>query len=302
MSSEAETGAEAARFAIPSGPLRSFRGAALIQYEGEVPREAASGTMDLELLYRGTRESMVATVSNGAFEVEIPTQVRVVLRGATFEGQSVHFEAPKGPFDPSGNDYALVGIVSPAIRLIVRDGSMGTPLGDVSVHRAEEATSAWMDAERDAGEVVIDSAPSPVRLPHIDATRPVWLRVTAPGYAATHILVDPRKASEQTVQLWPSADLTVNVRGKGRNRLRMLVLTRDEGGGVTPHTGTFGANHKAVEKGPSSFSFPIQGLAALPHTITAKGYDPKGVIVQLGEPVKVDLRPNDVRSIELHID
>jgi hypothetical protein len=289
--------------AIPDGPVRSFHGAALIQHEGELVREAAAGTIELDLLHRGARKRVVATVSGGRFAIDVPVAARLLLVGGRFEDQDVHFEAPRGPFDPTDDDYALIGMVTRRFELDVRDGGQGSPVAGVTVRRAEDATSAVLgDEGGPAGELVLEGATSPVWLPHIDAKRPVWLSVSAPGYAPTHVLVDPRKSGEKVVNLWPSADLTVRVTGAERGRLRMLVLTRDEGSGRTPHAGAFGVADPAVQSGPGEVLFPIRGLAAIPHTIQAKGYDPRGVTVDLGEPVRVDLGPGDSRTIEVRLD
>lgn len=287
---------------IPTAPVRSFHGAALIQREGELLSQAESGTIELDAVYRGARKRFIGTIEQGRFAIDVPRVARLVLVGGQFDGDEVHFDDPKGPFDPTDDDYALIGVVTPSYRLIVQDGGQRSPLRDVVVRRADDATSATMGDIKASGEVVLDDGTSPIKLPHIDVRRPVWLAVTAPGYAATHVMVDPRKTGEKTVNLWPSADLSIKVTGKGRGRLRVLLLTRDEGNGVTPHAGTFGISSPGVKTNPSDITFPLKGLAGIPHTIRAKGYDRRGVTVDLGEPLHVDLGPNDGRTIEFRID
>lgn len=297
------------REAIPRTPTRSFRGAALIQEKDQLIRGARTGSIDLDMLYRGVRERMSISVSNGQFAADVPRAVRLELVGGVFENKPVHFERPVGQFDPTDSDYALIGVVTPAVTLEVVDGAQGTPLQDVTVARADGATSASL-GEPTAETVsvstesaaLVSGAASPITLPYVRATGPIWFAVSAPGYAPTNVLVDPRESSNTRVRLYPSADLTVRVTGPARGALRTLVLVRDEGEGRTPHTATFTASHPGVEATPDALVFPIRGLAGITHTVRAKGLGENAVTRDLGSILRVDLNAGDERTVELRIE
>ena len=292
---------------IPRTPTRSFRGAALIQEKDQLVRGARTGTIELDLLYRGVRERTSISVSNGQFQADVPRAVRLELVGGIFESKPVHFEKPQGQFDPTDSDYALIGVVTPAVTLDVVDGAQASPLQDITITRANDATSAVLGERAPTQDTaspppLVTGATSPVTLPYIDAQRPVWLSVSATGYAATNVLIDPRKPQNASVRLYPSANLKVRVTGSARGALRMLVLTRDEGEGRTPHTGTFTVSHPSVETTPNALVFPIRGLAGITHSIRAMGYDESGVTTDLGKTLRVDLNANDEQTVELRID
>lgn len=283
------------------GPLRSFHGIALIQFKSELIRESASGTLEIDVIGSGARRRVQGIVAAGQFDVEVPVNARLVLCGGEFDGHEVYFEKPKGPFDPTDDQYALVGMVAPRFQLIVRDGITGSPLRSASVHRANDVTSAWLEGEPFTGEEVTVDQPSPITLPFIDTKRPVWLRVSAPEYAGTHVLVDPREDGEREVRLWPSANLSVRVTGPGRNRLKMLLAARLDPSGQKLHAATLSITDPNIARGPDSITFPIRGLAGVGHVLVARGFNAKSQVIELGQ-IEVSLGPRDAKSVEFRLE
>ena len=283
------------------GPMRSFHGTALIQFEGQLIRQSAGGTLEIDVIGGGARTRIEGVVAAGHFDIEVPVNGRLILCGGELDGHEVNFEKPKGPFDPTDDDYALVGLVVPKFRIIARDGITGAPLRSASVYRAEDASSAWLEGGDFAGEEVITDEPSPITLPFIETNRPVWLRITAPEYAGTHVLVDPREDGEREVRLWPSANLTVRVTGPGRNRLRVLTAARLDPGGDKLHAATFSMTHPQIQRGPDSITFPIHGLAGVGHVLVARGVNPKSQVVALGQ-MEITLGPRDDKTVEFRLE
>lgn len=283
------------------GPMRSFHGAALIQFKGELIREAAGGTLELDVIGGGAKTRIQGNVAAGEFNVQVPVNARLILQGGELNGHDVYFEKPKGPFDPTDDHYALVGMVVPRFQLTVRDGLTGTPLRTASVHRAADVTSAWLEGGSLAGDEVTVDQPSPITLPFIDTNRPVWLRVSAPDYAGTHVLVDPRDDGDREVRLWPSAELTVRVTGPGRHRLKMLLAARLDPSGQKLHAATLSISDPHIQKGPDSITFPIQGLAGVSHVLVARGFNAKSQVTELGQ-IEVSLGPRDTKSVEFRLE
>lgn len=285
------------------GPTRPFRGIVMTQPEGQRPVQALSGTLHLELLQGGSRTPLDIELPGGRFDAEVPLRARLVLLGGEVDGTRVRFEAPRGPFDPVPQDYALVALPIPEIRLVVREGGQGVPLSSVTVTLADEPTSCWLGDQTAAPTrtPLAKDTPSPVLLPHLDAGHPTWLRVSAEDYAATHVRVDPRKPQTKEVRLFPWAELDLRIAGPKADQVRMIVLGRIESETSKPHVATLERRHPAVEKGPSGVTFPIRGLAALPHEVVAKGYDGKGRTFDLGS-TRVVLEPGVRKSLELRLD
>lgn len=284
-----------------AGPTRPFRGIVMTQPEGQRPVQARFGSLDLEILRGGTRTPLTLDLPEGRFDAEVPAGARLVLKGGLFEGTRVRFEAPRGPFDPSPEEYALVAIPVPEIVLQVVEGGQDVPLSAVSVSRAEDPTGSWLGDTPPSYAVLVEEAESPVTLPDLEAKRPIWLRVSAEGYAATHVMIDPRKPGEKTVRLHPAGELDLRVSGRRRGDLRMIVLGREEPDGRTPHVATFNVTGSEIERDQDGVLFPIRGLAALPHRIVAKGMDRFGRVVDLGE-VEVAVEPGLRRTATLRVD
>jgi hypothetical protein len=280
--------------------LQAFRGAALIHREGERPEPVSNGTLSMEIWTRGERETVEASILEGRFEVEIPRAARVRLTGGLFEGERVRFRGLRTPFDPSEEDHAIVGVPYPLNVLRVVDGGQGSALTGVRVRRTDDESAALLADVVDEGEVLIADGVAPVILPWIESSAPVRLRVSAPGYAAANVMVDPNVAGDREVRLWPSSDLTVRVTGAGRDKLRALVLFREETGGVRPVAGMFAPSDPGVTKELDALVFDVKGVAGLPHRIVAKGYDGKGRTVDLAE-TRIVLGPGEARAVTLRI-
>lgn len=285
----------------PLGPTRPFRGIVMSQAKGERPAQARFGRLDLEVLSGGTRTPLTLDLPGGRFDARIPDRARLVLLGGEFEGTPVRFDAPKGPFDPSPEEYALVAIPIPEIRLDVVEGSQDVPLTGVRVARADDPTGSWLGDEAPAFDLLTEGADSPLTLPDLDAQRPIWLRVEADGYAATHVMVDPRRPGQKTVRLHPAGELDLRVSGRRLGDLRTIVMGRDEPDGRRPHVATFNLTGTEIERDQDGLLFPIRGLAARPHHIVAKGMDRYGRVVDLGE-LDVVLEPGLRRTATLRVD
>ncbi|MEM9798766.1 MAG: hypothetical protein AAGA20_00485 [Planctomycetota bacterium] len=277
--------------------MQRFGGYAMLQREGGPPIEAATGRIDFETVIRGQRDLVRADVLRGRFDVEIPAVAFVDVASATLEGNRVRFPSIPPQYDPDESDVVLVGVPFPESVLRVVDGGQRSALGSVTVRRAS-GPSAPLD---DAGEVVVREASAPVVLPWIETAVPVWLSVSAPGYAATNVLVDPTVAGDREVALWPSASLTVRVTGVGRSRLRTLVLFREESDERTPVAAMLEPEHGDARGVSGALVFEIPGVAALPHRILAKGVDGVGRTVDLAE-TRVELEPGQQRDVALRID
>lgn len=284
-----------------AGPTRPFRGIVMSRAEGERPVQARFGRLDLELLIGGTRTPLTLDLAGGRFDARVPTRARLVLLGGDFEGTRVRFEAPKGPFDPSPEEYALVAIPIPEIRLDVVEGSQDVPLTGISVAHANDPTGSWLGDEAPAFDLLIEGAESPLTLPDLGARRPIWLRVRAEGYAATHVMVDPRKPGRKTVRLHPAGELDLRVSGRRVSDLRAIVMGRDEPDGRRPHVATFSLTRPEIQRDQDGVLFPIRGLAARPHHVIAKGVDRRGRLVDLGE-LDVVLEPGLRRTATLRVD
>ncbi len=282
------------------GPTRPFRGIVMSQSEGERPVQARFGRLDLEVLRGGTRTPLTLDLAGGRFDARVPARARLVLLGGDFEGTRVRFDAPKGPFDPSPEEYALVAIPIPEIRLDVVEGSQDVPLTGVSVARAHDPTGSWLGDEAPAFDPLMEGADSPLTLPDLDAQRPLWLRVEADGYAATHVMVDPRKPGQKTVRLHPAGELDLRVSGRRVGDLRTIVMGRDEPDGRRPHVATFSLTGAGIERDQDGVLFPIRGLAARPHHVIAKGVDRYGRVVDLGA-LDVVLEPGLRRTATLRV-
>ncbi len=283
------------------GPMRSFHGTALIQFKDQLIRESGGGTLEIDVIGGGARTRIQGIVAAGQFDIEVPVTARLILRGGELDGHEVYFEKPKGPFDPTDDDYALIGMVSPKFRLVVRDGMTGSPLRSASVHMADDASSAWLEGSPPAGDEVIVDEPSPITLPFIDTKRPVWLRVSAPDYAGTHVLVDPREDGEREVRIWPSANLTVRVTGPGRKRLKGILASRLDPSGKRLHAATFSMTHPSIQRDTDSITFAIRGLAGVGHVFAARGLNSKGQVEDLGQ-IEFSLGPRDEKTVEFRLE
>jgi hypothetical protein len=147
---------------------------------------------------------------------------------------------------------------------------------------------------------VIDRATAPIVLPWMNAQGPIWLRVSAPGYAASNVLIDPNRASEKEIALWPPADLTVRITGPGRTQLRAIVLFLERATGRRAEAAIFTRSLPGVVEDADSITFPVVGLPGAPHRIVAKGYDGRGRAVDLGE-TRVELGANESREVVLRV-
>ncbi|MEL6428721.1 MAG: hypothetical protein AAFU73_06090 [Planctomycetota bacterium] len=279
--------------------MRPFEGFVLMRQEDGPARTVRAGYFDLEIVRFGHRYPQRVDLENGRFAVEVPDDARVSLGAGRFDGTIAHFEKPAGLFDPPSVEYGLEATPTNLVTLVVRDGPSGAPLGEVRVERGATAKSARIGEARDTGrEPLVASSPSPVLLPHLRAEGPVWLRISAPGYATTSELVDPRRSAEREVLLWPAADLDVQVTGPGRAKLKSLVLTRSLPRGETMHVGTFSRTEGSEE--PDGLHFAVRGLAARTHTLSAKGFDKLGRMRELGKAT-VELGAGELGSVQLYL-
>ncbi len=285
--------------AFPTGRMASFHGAALLQREGSPPVGAGSGWIELAVLMGRHQREVTAVVSGGRFDAEIPEIARVLVLSASFDGVAVRFPGLDRPFDPTDDDYALVGIPIPVNVLVPLDAATGTPLAGITVRRGDDATAARLrepsppaadpsaPAVRPAPAIVEDAA-SPITLPWIESTHPVWLHLSKDGYASGSVLVDPNREARREVRLWPSASLTVRLTGPGRERADAVVLLREEGEGRTVHAATFQASGPGVQRSSDAIELIVEGLAARPHQIAVKGHDGRFQVVDLAT-ARIDL-------------
>ena len=121
------------------------------------------------------------------------------------------------------------------------------------------------------------------------------------SYAASNVLVDPTRASEKEVALWPAADLSIRVTGPGRSQLKWIVLFLEGGPGRRAKAAIFSRSAQGVIEGADSTTFPIVGLPGAPHRILAKGRDGRGRTVDLGSR-QVELGANEAKRVELRLD
>ncbi|QDV10106.1 hypothetical protein Poly30_56680 [Planctomycetes bacterium Poly30] len=284
--------------------LVEFHGNAMLQPVGKTPYPAVRGTIEIAVLNRGKMVPLTVNVNQGRFQVEVPARCRLRIDGGRLEDQTVRFLGFPGPFTLDETaDYALIGEPIPVNTLRVFAGTQLVPLAGVTVRIGPDATTARSRGEAMVGDVLVENAASPIELPYLAADHPIWLHVSADGYATTALLVDPRESGVMDAVLWPAAELTVRVTGPNRTNLKALLLHRMEPGpnGAAPskrHFATFGLNTPGITTDPDATIFALEGLPALPLFLEARGFDKRGRETVLGKTT-IELGPNDGKTVEL---
>ena len=217
-----------------------------------------------------------------------------------YKRQRTHFERPEGLFDIPTTEYVLEAIPTELVTFVVRDDS-GEPLEHIQVARAPEGTAAWLGERAEkTHKVIVSDSPSPVLLPYVRAEGPVWFHISSEGFATASLLADPRKSGDYEVRLWPAAELDVRLNGPGRSAVHSVVLAGAVTGSELRHTATFAVQDPSAESGPDGLTFPIRGLSARPHTVTAKALDKYGRMSDVAE-VRVELEPGERHTVELFV-
>lgn len=287
--------------------LVEFHGSALLQPKGQRPYPAVRGTIEIAILNHGRLVPVSVDVTQGKFRVEVPDRCRIRVEGGVLEDQAVRFLGTDGPFTlDAALDYALVGEPIPIQRLRVFEGTQHVPLAKVTVRTGVDGATAQMTGGAPVGEVLVAEAASPIDLPFMPGQRPVWLHVSAEGYATTALLINPLEAAEKDVVLWPSATLNVRVTGPARDRLKALILHRNEpaAAGQKPskrHFATIGMNATGITRDPDAIIFNLENVPALPLTLEARGFDKRGRETLLGT-TSVVLGTNQAGRVELRLD
>ena len=287
--------------------LVEFHGSALLQPKGQRPYSAVRGTIEIAILNNGRLVPMSVEVNQGKFSVELPDRCRVRIQGGQLEDQAVRFFGSEVPFTlDAEQDYAMVGEPIPVNRLLVFEGTQRIPLANVTVRTGTDGVTARMQGAAPVGDVLVADAASPIDLPYLAAKHPVWLHVSAEGYATTALLLDPQKANKKEVVLWPSATLTVRVTGPARTRLKALTLHRHEplAGGQNPtkrHFATLDVNSPGITTDADATIFQLENIPALLLTVEARGFDKRGRDTLLGT-TSVELGTDQAGLVTLRLE
>lgn len=287
--------------------LVDFHGMAMVQPKGERPYTASRGTIDISIVNRGQLVPMSIPISGGRFSVELPQRARIRVEGGRLEDRTVRFLDFNGLFTLNAEqDYAFIGEPVPLNLLRVFEGTQGIPLANVTVRQAIDAHTARLESAEATGEVLVESASSPIELPFMGAQHPVWLHVSAEGYATSSILLNPSKTAEHDVTLWPDASLVVRVTGPDRSRLKALLMHRMEPAAKsddTPkqrHFATLSPSLPGVTTDPDAIIFTVEGVPALPLRLEARGFDDRGREILIGEGT-AEVGPGERRTVELRV-
>lgn len=293
--------------------LVEFHGSAMLQPKGQRPYPAVRGTIEIAILNHGRLVPVTVDVNQGKFQVEVPDRCRLQIDGGKLEDQAVRFLGTSGPFTLDAKlNYALIGEPTPVNRLRIFEGAQRVPLAGVTVREANDGSTARMTGAKTVGEVLVKDAASPIDLPYLPQEHPVWLHVSAEGYATTALLLKPQQANEKDVVLWPAATLTVRVTGRLRSSLKALTIHRHEpavegsagsqgnGSPSKRHFATFAMNAPGITTDPDATIFSIENVPALPLTIEARGFDKRGRETLLGS-TSVELGPDQAGTVELRL-
>ncbi len=287
--------------------LVDFHGTAWLQPKGEGAYLAVRGTIEIAILNNGRLVPMSVAVNQGRFSVEVPDRCRVRVQGGQLEDQTVRYLKTEGPFTlDAAMDYAMIGEPIPVNRLLIFEGTQRVPLAGVTVRTSVDGVTALMEGAAPVGEVLVADAASPIDLPYLSAQHPVWLHVSAEGYATTALLLDPQKANEKEVVLWPAATLTVRVTGPARSRLKALVVHRHEPAAngkkaSKRHFATFNMSSPGITTDTDATIFTMQNLPALALTVEARGFDKRGRETLLGS-TSVELGVNEAGLVNLRLE
>ena len=291
--------------------LVNFHGSVLLQPKGQRPYPATRGTVEFSMVHNGQTVVVEAEVNQGRFSVEVPERCRIHADGGRLEEQPVRILDADEPFSlDSSLNYTFVAEPVPILHLRVFEGTQRVPLAGITVRRATNGLTAIMGGVDPEGAtpsktIVVDGA-SPIELPYLPNKRPVWLHVSADGYATTAQLVKPQEPGELDVVLWPSATLTVRVTGPARSRLKAITIHRHEPNtdGQPPskrHFATFDINTPGITSDPDATIFSMENIPALPLTIEARGLDKRGRVRLIGT-ASVELGPDQNGRIELRLE
>ncbi|MEM8709891.1 MAG: hypothetical protein AAGG01_02985 [Planctomycetota bacterium] len=296
---------EAASFA--GLDLVDFHGTAMVQPKGERPYTAARGSIEISIINRGQLVPLSIPISGGRFSVEVPQRARIRVEGGRLEGQTVRFLGFEKLFTLNEEqNYAFIGEPIPVNLLRVFEGTQGIPLASVTVRQSVDAHVARHVGEEPVGEIVVEGAASPIELPYLPAQHPIWLHVSAAGYATSAILINPSKTAEHDVTLWPEASLVVRVTGPGRGQLKALLMHRIEpatestGKPSKRHFATLSRPHPGVAVETDAIVFTIEGVPALPLHLEARGFDARGRETLIGEGT-AEVGPGERRTVELRV-
>lgn len=272
--------------APPPPPLRGdpveLAGDVYLELDGGALLPGASGHFRLRMLAGGVFEELVVPVAAGRFSCSVPERALLTLLDGELNGEEVRFARPTRPFEPRPDRMALIGRGRPSYTLRVVVAGTGADLTDVTLREVDGPGGAHLvtGPGQGAGEArpttpapLLTGAASPLRVPWVDTRRPLWLEVSAPGYAPARALVDPRTTGARTFELQPAAGtLTVHVTGPGRGRLEGLVVQRLEAEDRRPIAAHFtGAPAGSEARDP--LVFEVAGLAAARHLVRATFLD-----------------------------
>jgi hypothetical protein len=293
--------------------LVEFHGSAMLQPKGQRPYPAVRGSIEIAILNHGRLVPVTVDVNQGKFQVEVPDRCRLRIDGGVLEDQAVRILGAEGLITLDADQpYTLIGEPIPVNRLRVFEGTQRVPLAGVTVRTAQDGSTARMAGADAVGEVLVADAASPIDLPYLPQERPVWLHVSAEGYATTALLLKPQQANEKDVVLWPAATLTVRVTGKLRNSLKALTIHRHEpaaesssgsqgtGSPAKRHFATFPMNAPGITTDTEATIFSVENVPALPLTIEARGFDKRGRETLLGS-TSVELGPDQAGTVELRL-
>jgi hypothetical protein len=235
-----------------------------------------NGHVRLSLFVGGGLEELVVPVQAGRFACTVPDRSLITVVDGELNGEEVRFADPAGGFEPRKSRMALIGRARPSYTLHVVAAGTGADLTDITLravdgpggaHLVKSPGSAAGTAERSAPEPLATGATSPLRVPWVETRQPLWLEVSAPGYAPARALVDPRASGERTFELHPAAGtLTVHVIGPGRGRMEALVVQRLEAADKRPVAAHFTTAAPGPEA-PELLAFEVDGLAAARHLV-----------------------------------
>jgi hypothetical protein len=266
----------------PRGAPMAFEGDVYLELEGPALLPGVNGHFRLRLLVGGAFEELEVPVVNGRFSSSVPDRSLLTLLEGELNGEEVRFAESTKAFEPRPSRMALVGRPRPNQTLRVLAAGTGADLADVTLREVDGPGGAQLAAgpRAGAGEArpapaapLLTGATSPVRVPWVATRRPLWLEVSAPGYAPARALVDPRASGERTFELLPAAGaLTVHVTGPGRGRVEGLVLQRIEADDRRP----IAAHFVCTPQGPTApdpVVFEVEGLAAARHGVRVTRLD-----------------------------
>lgn len=253
-----------------------------LQLESDELLPGVSGHVRIRQFAGGEFEELVVPVVAGRLTCTVPERSLLTVLDGELKGEEVRFAGLTRAFEPRPARMALIGRARPSYTLRVVAAGTGADLTDLTLREVDGPGGAHLVAgpSTGAGEArpeprdpLSTGAVSPLRVPWVDTKRPVWLEVSAPGYAPARALVDPRVSGERSFELYPAAGtLTVHVTGPGRGRVEGLVLQRLEAEDRRPVAAHF-TSAPAGSEARDPLVFEVAGLAAARHLVRATYFD-----------------------------